>query len=237
MSSKVKGPVAFKSINVRRLTIRLWAWKVFCFIKKKRNDLHKKQAKIGTMVMFTKYSDGIAEDLLEKSNYAATMFDVVFGNEEIASVEWEGVVQRLRAFEDEEGLPNTIPFMTNFIPTQLTVQLFSNSSTKPVDVHLTSISDPKATAAETIVHHDLPHEELDHVIGTLQHGKRSISLVIFNAVTYLFLELLPLVRGDVARRRGSFSSILSYVNFTFECRYVSQFSTLVDNNAKFGIQI
>ena len=121
--------------------------------------------------MFTKYADGVAEDLLEKSNYATKMFDEVFGNEEIASLEWDGVVARLRSFEDEEGLPNTVPFMTPFSPTPLTVQVHSAGSTKPVDVQLTSMSDPKATAAETIVHYDLPHEELDHIISTLQHGK------------------------------------------------------------------
>ena len=168
--SQPKGPVAFKSINVRRLTIRLWAWKVFCFVKRKRNDLHKKQVKIGTMLMFTKFADGVAGDLLEQSNYATAMFDAVFGNEEIASLDWDGVVMRLRAFEDEEGLPNTIPFMTNFVPTPLTVQVYSAGTPKPVDVQLTSMSDPKATAAETIVHYDLPHEELDHIISTLQHG-------------------------------------------------------------------
>ena len=98
------------------------------------------------------------------------MFDMVFGQEEIASLDWDGVVCRLRSFEDEEGLPNTIPFMTNFTPTPLTVQVHSAGATKPVDVNLTSVSDPKATAAETIVHYDLPHEELDHIISTLQHG-------------------------------------------------------------------
>lgn len=169
--SQPKGPVAFKSINVRRLTIRLWAWKVFCFVKRKRNDLHKKQVKIGTMAMFTKFSDSVAGDLLQQSNYATAMFDAVFGSEEIASLDWDGVVMRLRAFEDEEGLPNTIPFMTNFAPTPLTVQVHSGGTPKPVDVELTSMSDPKATAAETIVHYDLPHEELDHIISTLQHGK------------------------------------------------------------------
>jgi hypothetical protein len=179
---KGKGPIAFKSINVRRLAIRLWAWKVFCFIKRKRNDLHKKQVKIGTMLMFTKFSDGVAEDLLEKSNYATKMFDAVFGDQEIASLDWDGVVSRLRAFEDEEGLPNTVPFMTDFVPAALTVQVTAKGS-KPADVELTSMSDPKATAAETIVHYDLPHEELDQIISTLQH------------------ELLPLVRGDVTSRR------------------------------------
>lgn len=169
-SQQQKGPIAFKSINVRRLTIRLWAWKIFCFIKRKRNDLHKKQVKIGTMVMFTKHADGVAEDLLEKSNYATKLFDTVFGNEDIASLDWDGVVSRLRSFEDEEGLPNTVPFMPPFTPTPLTVQVHSAGSAKPVDVKLTSLSDPKATAAETIVHYDLPHEELDHVISTLQHG-------------------------------------------------------------------
>ncbi len=165
-----KVPVAFRTINVRRLAIRLWAWKLFKYIRSKRNDIHKQDCVIGSMPIFGRYSESLCDQLFEKSEYTSGMFSRVFSNEDLDKVEWETVIQRLRNYEDEEGLPNIQPFITTFSPSELTVQVFSTVSSTPFDVRVTSLSDPKVQAAETIVQYDLPHEELDHVISTIQHG-------------------------------------------------------------------
>ena len=168
--SVAKVPVAFRTINVRRLAIRLWAWKLFKYIKWKRNDIHKQDCLIGSMPIFVRYSETVCDQLFEKSEYTTGMFGRVYSNEDLGKIEWDTIVQRLRSYEDEEGLPNILPFITTFSPSELTVQVFSTVSSTPFDVQVTSLSDPKVQAAETIVQYDLPHEELDHVISTIQHG-------------------------------------------------------------------
>ena len=170
-SSPPKAPIAFKSINVRRLTFRLWAWKVFSYIKWKRADIYKKQAPVGSMPIFARYSDTIIEQLFESSDFCSDIFNRIFSNEDVGSLDWDTVAFRIRAYEDEEGLPNILPFINTFSPSELTIPIFSTVSSNPFNIQINSLSDPKTQAAETVVQHDLPHEELDHVISTIQHGK------------------------------------------------------------------
>lgn len=166
------APITSRSANVRRLVLRLWAWKVHNFINKEHEVASSRFAKLGATATFTNYSDDLAAELLAvKGTYPSKLFHAVFGAESLESLKWDTTILKLRAFEESEGLPEVRPFVDDYSPTTAVATITAPSQPAvAIDVTVSAQTDPKAQAADILMTKQLPATDLDSMIASIQHG-------------------------------------------------------------------